>query len=113
MDPMSEVPEITVSELKERLDRGDPITILDVREPFEWGISNLGEYGARLIPMGELANRLDELDPAGEIVVQCRSGNRSAQATLFLRSRGYSRAANLRGGILAWSDQIDPSKRKY
>jgi sulfur-carrier protein adenylyltransferase/sulfurtransferase len=110
---MSQVPEITVSELKERIDRGDPVTIVDVREPFEWGIANLAEYGARLIPMGELADRLDELDPAEEIVLQCRSGNRSAHAVQFLRSRGYPNVANLQGGILAWSNEIDPSKRKY
>ena len=110
---MSEVPEITVSELKERLDRGDRVTILDVREPYEWGISNLGEYGAKLIPMGELAERLEELDPEDEIVIQCRSGNRSAHATQFLRSRGYPKVANLHGGILAWSDEIDSSKKKY
>ena len=113
MDPMNTVPEITVSELKERLDRGDPVTIVDVREPFEWGISNLGEYGAKLIPMGELAERLEELDPSEEIVLQCRSGNRSAHAVQFLRSRGYPNVANLQGGILAWSDEIDPSKKKY
>ena len=113
MDSMSDVPEITVSELKERLDRGDPVTIVDVREPFEWGISNLGEFGARLIPMGELAERLDEIDPADEIVLQCRSGNRSAHAVQFLRSRGYQNVANLHGGILAWSDEIDGSKKKY
>lgn len=113
MDPMHDVPEITVSELKERLDRGDPVKIIDVREPFEWGISNLGEYGARLIPMGELADRMDEMDPSDEIVLQCRSGNRSAHAVQFLRSRGYQNVANLQGGILAWSDEIDGSKKKY
>jgi sulfur-carrier protein adenylyltransferase/sulfurtransferase len=113
MDPSNEVPEITVSELKQRLDRGDPVTIVDVREPYEWGISNLGEYGARLIPMRELADRLHEIDPAQEIVLQCRSGNRSAHAVQFLRSRGYPRVANLQGGILAWSDEIDSSKKKY
>ena len=113
MDPVSEVPEITVSELKERLDRGDPVTIVDVREPYEWGISNLGEYGARLIPMRELPDRLAELDPEAEIVIQCRSGNRSAQATQFLLSRGYPKVANLHGGILAWSDEVDSSKKKY
>ena len=113
MDPNSEVPEISVSDLKAKLDRGDPVTIVDVREPYEWGIANLGEYGARLIPMGQLADRLDELDPGEEIVVQCRSGNRSAHVTRFLRARGYPNVANLHGGILAWSDEIDSSKKKY
>ena len=113
MDPNSEVPEITVSELKEKLDRGDPVTIVDVREPYEWGISNLGEYGAKLIPMRELADRLDELDPGEELVIQCRSGNRSAHVTQFLRERGYPNVANLHGGILAWSRDVDPSVRAY
>ena len=110
---MSEVPEITVTELKERLDRGDPVTIVDVREPYEWGISNLEEYGAKLIPMRELADRLDELDPDAELVIQCRSGNRSAHVTQYLLERGYPNVANLQGGILAWSDEIDSSKKKY
>ena len=108
-----DVPEIGVTELKERLDRGDPLTIIDVREPAEWEIANLGEYGARLIPMNELPGRLGEIDPSDEIVLQCRSGNRSAQVLQFLRARGYERLWNLDGGILAWSDRIDPSKRKY
>ena len=109
----NEVPEISVTELKERLDRGDPLTIIDVREPNEWKISNLEELGAKLIPMSQLVDRLDEIDPSEEIVLQCRSGNRSAQVLRFLRSRGYERLWNLEGGILAWSDQIDPTKRKY
>lgn len=109
----NEVPEISVAELKERLDRGERLTIIDVREPEEWKIANLGEHGARLIPMGELVDRLDEIDAGDEVVVQCRSGNRSATVTRFLRSRGYDRVWNLEGGILAWADQIDPSKRKY
>jgi adenylyltransferase/sulfurtransferase len=114
MDPfIPSVPEISVSELKQRLDRGDPVTIVDVREPAEWEIANLGDYGARLIPMGELADRLEELDPEDDIVLQCRSGNRSAHVTRFLQSRGYPHVANLRGGLLAWSDEIDPSMKKY
>jgi sulfur-carrier protein adenylyltransferase/sulfurtransferase len=108
-----EVPEISVRELKEKLDRGTPLTIIDVREPREWPIANLGEYGAKLIPMAELPSRLDEIDPQEELVLQCRSGNRSAHAVQFLRSRGYGRAVNLNGGILAWSDEIDPGMRKY
>jgi sulfur-carrier protein adenylyltransferase/sulfurtransferase len=108
-----EVPEISVRELKDRLDRGHPLTIIDVREPSEWPLANLGKYGARLIPMGDLPNRLDEIDPDQEIVLQCRSGNRSAHAVQFLRSRGYAHAVNLNGGLLAWSDEIDPGMRKY
>jgi len=107
------IPEITPTELKERLDRGDPITIVDVREPFEWEIGNLEPHGARLIPLGELPERVGEIDPAGEIVLQCRSGARSAQALAFLRQHGYERLWNLKGGILAWSDQVDPSIPRY
>jgi sulfur-carrier protein adenylyltransferase/sulfurtransferase len=108
-----DVPEITVGELKQRLDRGDALTIVDVREPYEWEIGNLGEQGARLIPLAELEERLDEIDPNEEIVLQCRSGARSARALKFLRGQGYERLHNLKGGILAWSDEIDPSIPKY
>jgi sulfur-carrier protein adenylyltransferase/sulfurtransferase len=105
--------EIGVAELKERLDRGDAVDLLDVREPFEWRIANLGDYGARLIPMGDLTERLDELDDGSEIVVYCRSGARSADVARYLRSRGYERARNLRGGILAWGEEVDPSVPRY
>jgi rhodanese-related sulfurtransferase len=109
----SEVPEISVTELKQRLDRGEPLTIIDVRDPHEWDIGNLEEHGARLIPLGELPERFGEIDPEEEVVLQCRSGARSARALEFLRERGYPRLWNLKGGILAWSDEIDPSKKKY
>jgi molybdopterin/thiamine biosynthesis adenylyltransferase/rhodanese-related sulfurtransferase len=113
-DPMNdEVPEITPAELKERLDRGDKLTIIDVREPFEWEIGNLEPYGARLIPLKQVPQRMGEIDPDEEIVLQCRSGARSAQALGYLRHHGYERLWNLQGGILAWSDQVDPSIPKY
>jgi molybdopterin/thiamine biosynthesis adenylyltransferase/rhodanese-related sulfurtransferase len=112
MDPHG-IPAITPAELKARLDRGDRITIIDVREPFEWEIGNLGPQGARLIPLGQLPERADEIDPADEVVLQCRSGARSAHALEFLRARGYGRLWNLDGGILAWSDQVDPSIPRY
>jgi molybdopterin/thiamine biosynthesis adenylyltransferase/rhodanese-related sulfurtransferase len=108
-----EVPEITPTELKERLDRGDRLTIIDVREPFEWDIGNLEAYGARLIPMQQVPHRLDEIDPADEIVLQCRSGARSGNVLGFLRQHGYERVLNLKGGILAWSDEVDPSIPRY
>lgn len=110
---MDEVPEIDVKELKERLDRGDRLTIIDVREPHEWEIGNLEPQGARLIPLGEIEEHLDEIDPSEEIVLQCRSGGRSARALELLREHGYERLWNLKGGILAWSDEIDPSIPKY
>ncbi|HET7461954.1 MAG TPA: molybdopterin-synthase adenylyltransferase MoeB [Longimicrobium sp.] len=108
-----EIPEITPGELKERLDRGDRLTIIDVREPFEWNIGNLEPQGARLIPLGELPERLDEVSPDDEVVLHCRSGARSARALELLRQEGYRRVWNLKGGILAWSDQVDPSIPKY
>jgi sulfur-carrier protein adenylyltransferase/sulfurtransferase len=107
------VPEITPRELKERLDRGDPLMLVDVREPYEWDIGNLGDHGARLIPLGELPDHLDELDPAAEIVLQCRSGSRSAQAVQMMQKEGFTRLLNLKGGILAWSDEVDPTIPKY
>ena len=109
----SDVPEITPAELKQRLDRGDRLTIIDVREPHEWDICNLEEHGARLIPLGQIEERAGEIDPTDEIVLQCRSGARSAKALAALRGRGYSRLWNLKGGILGWSDDVDPSIPKY
>jgi molybdopterin/thiamine biosynthesis adenylyltransferase/rhodanese-related sulfurtransferase len=108
-----DVPEITPTELKERLDRGDRLTIIDVREPHEWEIGNLEEHGARLIPLGELPERAGEIDPQEEIVLQCRSGARSAKALQHLREQGYTRLWNLKGGILGWSEDVDPSIPRY
>lgn len=107
------VPELTATELKARLDRGDRITLLDVRQPHEWQIGNLGEHGAILIPLDEVPERMGELEPEGELVVYCRSGARSAKAAGQLRAAGFEGVWNLAGGILAWSDQVDPSKPKY
>jgi adenylyltransferase/sulfurtransferase len=103
--------DMTVTELKSRMDQGDPPVVVDVREPREFQICRIP--GSILIPLGELPRRLQELDPAQEIVLQCRSGGRSAQATAFLKQRGFARARNLKGGILAWIDQVDPSQPKY
>ena len=106
----SAVPEIAPRELKSRLDRGDDLFILDVREPHEYQICNLGGH---LIPLGELSRRVNELDSSREIVAHCRSGKRSAEAVEFLRSAGFRKVLNLKGGILAWSDEVDPSVPKY
>ena len=105
--------EIEVAELKERLDAGEAVDLVDVREPFEWRIANLGEHGARLIPMGQVADRRGELDPEREIVVYCRSGARSEDVARELRSQGYDRVRNLRGGILEWAERVDPRIRRY
>jgi rhodanese-related sulfurtransferase len=104
------VPEITPKELKARLDRGDDLFILDVREPHEFQICNLKGH---LIPLGELPRRVHELDSSREIVAHCRSGKRSAEAVDFLRKAGFKKVLNLTGGILAWSDEVDPSVPKY
>jgi adenylyltransferase/sulfurtransferase len=102
---------ITPRELKARLDAGDRLVILDVREPHEWEISHI--EGARLIPRGSLAEHLGELDTAAEIVLHCQSGARSAQALEFLRSLGYRKLKNLKGGINAWARDVDPSLPVY
>jgi adenylyltransferase/sulfurtransferase len=96
--------------LKSRLDRGDDIYILDVREPHEYQICNIGGH---LIPLGDLSSRVNELDSSREIVAHCRSGQRSAKASEFLRQAGFRKIWNLKGGILAWSDEVDPSVPKY
>ncbi len=104
---------IGAAELKERLDRGADLDLIDVREPYEWRIFNLGDHGARLIPLGQLESRLGELDPEREIVFYCRSGHRSGDVTRYLRQRGWDRVRNLEGGILAWGDEVDPSTPRY
>jgi adenylyltransferase/sulfurtransferase len=105
-----QVPEITARGLKSRLDRGDDLFILDVREPHEFQICNLNGH---LIPLGELPRRVHELDSSREIVAHCRSGKRSAEAVDFLRKAGFRKILNLKGGILAWSDEVDPAVPKY
>ena len=103
--------DITVTELKARMDRGDAPLIVDVREPAEFEICRIP--GAVLIPLSQLPSRLREFDPAQEIVLQCKVGGRSASATAYLRRAGFAHARNLTGGILAWIDQVDPSQPKY
>ena len=104
------IPEITPRELKTRLDRGDDLFILDVREPHEYQICNIHGH---LIPLGDLPKRVSELDSSREIVAHCRSGKRSADAVEFLQKAGFKKILNLKGGILAWSDEVDPSVPKY
>ncbi|MSO82181.1 MAG: molybdopterin-synthase adenylyltransferase MoeB [Acidobacteria bacterium] len=103
--------EITPVELKRRLDAGDDLLILDVREPNEYQVNRIP--GSTLIPLGELPRRYQELDPDREIVAQCKMGGRSAKAMEFLRSVGFSKVKNLRGGILEWIDTVDPTQPKY
>jgi adenylyltransferase/sulfurtransferase len=92
------------------MDAGENLLILDVREPFEYQIANIG---GKLIPQNEVPQRLSEIDRNREIIVQCKSGGRSQRIAEFLRQSGYPKVANLAGGILAWSDEVDPRVPKY
>jgi adenylyltransferase/sulfurtransferase len=104
------IPQMTVKELKQKLDAGDNVLVLDVREPYEYQIANIG---GKLIPQNDVPQRLAEIDRDREVVVHCRTGGRSQRVAEFLKQSGYSNVANLAGGIHAWSDEIDPSIPKY
>jgi adenylyltransferase/sulfurtransferase len=106
------IPQISVEELKKKLDAKDDVFVLDVREPHEYPIANLG---APLIPLGQLEQRVGELaaEKDREVVVHCRSGARSQKAAVILKNAGFKKVENLAGGILAWADKIDPSMPKY
>jgi len=108
------IPQITVKELKAKLDANatasEDFFLLDVREPYEAQIAQIGGY---LIPQNEVPARIGELDPAKEIVVHCRSGARSQRIAELLKQNGFTRVSNVAGGILAWSDEIDPTVQKY
>jgi adenylyltransferase/sulfurtransferase len=105
------VPEIAPRELADRLRAGDDVTLLDVREPHEWEIARID--GARLIPLGGLAEALPSLESSGDVVVHCKTGVRSAQAVRQLQAAGFSRVWNLAGGIQRWSEDVDPTVAKY
>jgi adenylyltransferase/sulfurtransferase len=107
----SDVPAISVGELRHRLNAGGELFLLDVREPFEYDIARI--EGSQLIPLGDLNQRMGELAKSKEIVVLCKSGARSATAVDILRRSGFAKAFNLEGGIDAWADQIDPTMPKY
>ncbi len=102
---------ITPKELKERIDKGDHLFLLDVREPWEYSMAKID--GAVLIPLGTLPQSLNQLDPKAEIVAHCHHGMRSADAVQFLLQQGFSSVKNLVGGIDAWSVQVDPSVPRY
>jgi adenylyltransferase/sulfurtransferase len=103
--------EIDVVELKQKIDRGDSFVLIDVREPHEHRICSIP--GARLIPLGEFPKHVGEFDPNADIVIHCKSGMRSAKACAVLRQNGFQHVRNVVGGILAWSDKVDPSVPKY
>jgi molybdopterin/thiamine biosynthesis adenylyltransferase/rhodanese-related sulfurtransferase len=110
-EPAPASDEVTVTELKVRVDRGDDFLLLDVREQREFEICRIP--GSVLIPLGELPTRFSELGTSADLVVHCKSGVRSGKAVAMLREAGFTRARNLRGGILAWIDQVDPTLPRY
>ncbi len=110
-DLTAAVPQVAVRELQQRMGSGEPFVLLDVREPFEFEMARI--KGADLIPLGELPARWRELDRSKEIFVLCHSGIRSERAAEFLRSAGFTKVANVAGGIDAWSEEIDPEVPRY
>jgi adenylyltransferase/sulfurtransferase len=104
------VPEITVKELKQKMDDGEPINVLDVREPHEYEVANIG---VKLVPLGELPRRLAEFDQNGSFAIHCKTGARSANAVKLLQDAGFGNVYNVKGGITAWSEEVDPSVPKY
>jgi rhodanese-related sulfurtransferase len=104
-------PVITPEELKAKQDRGESVTLVDVREPNEWAISDLP--GSIKIPLATLPQRIADLPQDSEIVVYCRTGGRSGNAVQYLRRQGYQKALNLAGGINRWAEQIDPTMPRY
>jgi adenylyltransferase/sulfurtransferase len=104
--------EISATELKNRLDAGEDIQLIDVRQPDEHAFASI--EGARLIPLGEIVQRMDELDETKETVIHCKMGGRSAKAIEFLERAGFKgKMSNLRGGITAWSNEVDTKVPKY
>lgn len=104
------IPQMSVKEFKQRRDAGEEIFLLDVREPFEYQIAQIG---GMLIPQNDVPQRLAEIPRDREVVVQCKSGGRSQRIAEFLAQNGYTKVTNLAGGILAWADEIDPTVQKY
>ncbi len=102
---------ITVQELKQKIDQGEKVVLIDVREPWEYSIAKI--EGAQLIPLGTLSTEFKKLDSKAEIVIHCKMGMRSMDATQFLLQQGFANVKNLAGGIIAWSQHIDPSVPIY
>lgn len=113
MSHQDAVPQITPTELKARMDRGDVPVLVDVREHFERRIADLPDHGQIRVPAGEILQRMGEFEGHAEVVVYCRSGSRSEWAVKLLSSRGVQNLVNLKGGVLAWRDEVDPTMRAY
>ena len=106
------IEEISATELKRKLDAGEDIQLIDVRQPEEWAFAKI--EGAKLIPLGEIMKRRDEIDESRETVIHCKAGMRSAHAVQLLQQAGYKgNIKNLKGGITAWSNDVDPKVPKY
>ena len=106
------IEEISATDLKTRLDAGDDIQLIDVRQPDEYAFAKIA--GAKLIPLGDVIRRMKELDPARETVIHCKMGGRSARAVQMLQQAGFTgELKNLKGGITAWSNEVDPKVPKY
>jgi len=110
---IDDIPEISAAELDARLEGGDEVTLVDVREPHEREIADLPEVGQQRIPLGQLLDRVSELDRTAPLVLYCRSGSRSGWATRELRALGFGNVWNLKGGLLAWREEVDPSIQAY
>ena len=113
MNQDSQVPEITPTELKARLDEGDVPLLVDVREAHEIRIADLPDHGQLRIPTGEFAQRFSEIDSDSDVVVYCRSGARSAWAVAILLQHGYQNVYNMTGGVLGWRLEVDPTLTAY
>jgi len=113
MTEPADVPEITATELKARMDQGDAPALLDVREHFERRIADLPDNGQLRIPTGEVLQRIGELDRGTPLVIYCRSGSRSTWVVRLLHERGFDNVLNLKGGILAWREEVDPTVQAY
>jgi adenylyltransferase/sulfurtransferase len=110
---MSSVPEISPTDLAERLERGDDLVLVDVREGYERDIADLPDHGQLHIPVGDIPQRFAEVPREGEVVLYCRSGGRSGQATAFLIQQGYDNVTNMAGGVLGWRAEVDPTLEEY
>jgi rhodanese-related sulfurtransferase len=111
--PNQNIPEITAIELKERFDSDSVPVLVDVREPFERDIADLPEVGQVRIPLAEVPGRSGEIPRDREVVFYCRSGSRSGSAVQFLQAQGFEAVVNLKGGVLAWREDVDPGLTAY
>jgi adenylyltransferase/sulfurtransferase len=105
--------EITPSEFKQRWDAGEKLVLIDVRERAEWQICNLAPFGAKLIPLAQVGDRLAEIPQDREVVLHCHLGGRSGRAQQYLEAKGYTKVLNMTGGITRWADEVDPSLPQY